>query len=198
MPPEGAPLPLDTEHAADHFRELMVSHTRRLESLCGHWEALDTEPRDENEEPIPDAARGHIRAAVGKARLLISQRFRQFSGLVTNCEKQEGDKKVNPEDLQGFWDMIYIQVEDVYGMFSALEQLQANQWREKSPSPTKSSCPSSTSSSCCPSSKTQPIRDSKKQATNAGPVKKQVQASAGLRALLIKKRAAAAAPRSPK
>jgi len=40
----------------------------------------------------------------------MKERFQQFEGLVDNCEFGTGEKPVNCEDLQGFWDMIYFQV----------------------------------------------------------------------------------------
>ena len=53
---------------------------------------------------------GEIRSTIGKAQLLIDQRFKQFSGLVDNCEFGSGEKETNPSDLTGFWDMIFFQV----------------------------------------------------------------------------------------
>ena len=43
----------------------------------------------------------------------MDQRFKQFSGLVDNCEFNTGEKETNPTDLQGFWEMIYFQVRPV-------------------------------------------------------------------------------------
>ena len=51
-----------------------------------------------------------MRATIGKAQLLMRQRFKQFSGLVDNCEFGTGLKPTTCDDLQGFWDMIYFQV----------------------------------------------------------------------------------------
>ena len=42
--------------------------------------------------------------------LLMDQRFKQFSGLVDNCEFSTGEKETTCTDLQGFWDMVYFQV----------------------------------------------------------------------------------------
>ena len=53
---------------------------------------------------------GQIRTVVGQARLLIAQRFKQFLGLVDDCEFKRGEKETTCTDLQGFWDMIYYQV----------------------------------------------------------------------------------------
>ena len=53
---------------------------------------------------------GDIRTVVGQARLLIAQRFKQFLGLVDDCEYKRGEKETTCTDLQGFWEMIYYQV----------------------------------------------------------------------------------------
>jgi len=43
----------------------------------------------------------------------MAERFKQFAGLVDNCEFGSGVKEVTCSDLQGFWDMIYFQVRTV-------------------------------------------------------------------------------------
>jgi len=55
-------------------------------------------------------ARGCIRTTIGQAELLMAERFKQFAGLVSNCEFRTGEKEVTCTDLQGFWDMVYFQV----------------------------------------------------------------------------------------
>ena len=40
----------------------------------------------------------------------MAERFKQFAGLIDNCEFGTGQKEVTCTDLQGFWDMIYFQV----------------------------------------------------------------------------------------
>lgn len=54
--------------------------------------------------------RDRMRTAVGQARLLMKERFGQFSGLVDDCELGRGEKITTCTDLQGFWDMVYYQV----------------------------------------------------------------------------------------
>ena len=53
---------------------------------------------------------GEIRTTACQARLIIAERFHQFSGLISQCENKTGEKSVLEEDLDGFWDMIYFQV----------------------------------------------------------------------------------------
>lgn len=63
---------------------------------------------------------GQIRTVIGQAQLLIAQRFKQFSGLVDDCEFNRGEKETTCTDLQGFWDMIYFQVHAVSLIFIIL------------------------------------------------------------------------------
>lgn len=56
------------------------------------------------------SAKDLIRTTVGQTRLLIAERFKQFEGLVDNCEFKRGEKETTCTDLDGFWDMIYFQV----------------------------------------------------------------------------------------
>lgn len=55
-------------------------------------------------------AKDLIRTAVGQTRLLMGERFKQFEGLVDNCEFKRGEKETTCTDLDGFWDMINFQV----------------------------------------------------------------------------------------
>ena len=61
----------------------------------------------------------------GQARLLIRERFVQFDGLVDGAEFLHGPRSITLTDVQGFWEMIYSQVEDVGRKFFRLEELQA-------------------------------------------------------------------------
>lgn len=38
------------------------------------------------------------------------ERFKQFEGLVDNCEYKRGEKETTCSDLDGFWDMVNFQV----------------------------------------------------------------------------------------
>jgi hypothetical protein len=56
-----------------------------------------------------------INVAIGQTQLLIEKKFQQFRGLVDRCESGDivdGEGLVNVDDLQGFWDMVYLQVND--------------------------------------------------------------------------------------
>ncbi|KAM6951063.1 disks large-associated protein 5 [Aplochiton taeniatus] len=119
------PIPLEPQHDIPYFRSEMVCETSKLTGLCHLWE-----PRVED-ETIPEEMRDCMRTAVGQARLLMKERFGQFGGLVDDCELGRGEKITTCSDLQGFWDMVYYQVEDVYKKFGALKELESNGWVEE-------------------------------------------------------------------
>lgn len=108
--------------SASQFRDLVQEETRRLTNMCQHWESVPLEPG------ISDEAKGYIRTAIGQANLLMKERFAQFVTLTHSCEQNLGEKKITCEDLQGFWDVIYFQVEDIDRKFDQLIKLQESAW----------------------------------------------------------------------
>ena len=112
------------------FRDLLVSETNRLTSLCNSWEGkLTSIPEDSSFEDI----KGEIRTVIGQGRLIMAERFHQFSGLVDNCEFSRGEKETTDQDLKGFWEMIFIQVEDVNNKFENLVKVEENSWKPLEP-----------------------------------------------------------------
>ncbi|KAI8498479.1 phosphoprotein phosphatase [Branchiostoma belcheri] len=109
-------------HDVPYFRRLLVSQTERLTGLCRTWEETVTQ------DGLTEEVQGQIRTTIGQAQLLMDQRFKQFSGLVDNCEFNTGEKETTCTDLQGFWDMVYFQVEDVDKKFDDLENLKGRNW----------------------------------------------------------------------
>uniref|UniRef100_A0A8D3C117 Uncharacterized protein n=1 Tax=Scophthalmus maximus TaxID=52904 RepID=A0A8D3C117_SCOMX len=75
--------------------------------------------------------RDRMRTAVGQARLLMKQRFNQFSGLVDDCELGRGEKITTCTDLQGFWDMVYYQASAPWERINSLFQSLNSQRRKK-------------------------------------------------------------------
>lgn len=63
---------------------------------------------------------GAIRTTIGQAKLLMSQRFKQFSDLIDNCEFNTGQHPTTLNDLAGFWEMIGFQIDDVSEKFKSL------------------------------------------------------------------------------
>ncbi|XP_005355449.1 disks large-associated protein 5 [Microtus ochrogaster] len=96
------------QHDVPYFRTILQSETDRLTSHCLEWDRkLDLD--------IPDDAKDLIRTTVGQTRLLIMERFKQFEGLIDNCEYKRGEKETTCSDLDGFWDMVNFQKKIVPG-----------------------------------------------------------------------------------
>ncbi|XP_013809217.2 disks large-associated protein 5 [Apteryx mantelli] len=112
----------EQEHDVPYFRHILQSETERLMSHCLQWDG-------KLELDIPEDAKDLIRTTVGQTRLLIAERFKQFEGLVDNCEFKRGEKETTCTDLDGFWDMVNFQIEDVNKKFDNLKKLQDNEWQ---------------------------------------------------------------------
>nr|XP_014427519.1 disks large-associated protein 5 isoform X1 [Pelodiscus sinensis] len=112
----------ETDHDVPYFRNVLASETGRLMSHCLQWDG-------KFELDIPEDAKDLIRTTLGQTRLLIAERFKQFEGLVDNCEFKRGDKETTCTDLDGFWDMVSFQVEDVNKKFDNLSKLEENGWQ---------------------------------------------------------------------
>ena len=110
-----------------HFRNLLKSETERITELCERWEEVA------KSEDLADDVAGEVRSVVGLGRLVMAERFAQFGGLIENCQFRKGEKETNVEDLQGFWEMIFLQVEDVDKKFFSLKELKDNNWERSEP-----------------------------------------------------------------
>ena len=127
-----------------YFKSLLAKETETLTNLCGVWEEklsafLNSDCQSSNEEK--EEVEGKIRATIGKANILMNRkgRFHQFQDLINNCEFNLGEKKTTCTDLQGFWEMIYFQVEGISKDFSDLDEIEKNQWKLVKPEPIKQS-----------------------------------------------------------
>lgn len=95
---------------ASYFHTTLNNEISRLTSMCKTWDTYK-----ENSTNLPEDAKDLIDVAVGQANLLMNKKFQQFRKLIISCENGYGEEKpVTCEDLQGFWDMIYIQVTYLY------------------------------------------------------------------------------------
>ncbi|XP_063797229.1 disks large-associated protein 5-like [Pseudophryne corroboree] len=115
--------PEELQRDVPYFRDFLKSENQRLKFLCSEWDKkVDMD--------IPEDAKDLIRTAVGQTRLLLNERFKQFEGLVDHCEFKTGEKETTCTDLEGFWDMIYLQKENVYKKFSDLKKLEESSWQQ--------------------------------------------------------------------
>eukprot|EP00112_Aurelia_sp_Birch-Aquarium-sp1_P010861 Seg230.23 transcript_id=Seg230.23/GoldUCD/mRNA.D3Y31 product="Disks large-associated protein 2" protein_id=Seg230.23/GoldUCD/D3Y31 len=107
------------------FLDVLKDQIERFTALCEKAE------KDIAQNALSDETSGKIRAAIGKAQLLITKKFKQFEKLcIENMETPSGKKRPMSTDLEGFWDMVAIQVEDVSNMFEKIDELRKNNWKE--------------------------------------------------------------------
>ncbi|CAL4088249.1 unnamed protein product, partial [Meganyctiphanes norvegica] len=114
------------ELSITHFRNTVTSETEKITMTCKSWRELLT-----TSESLTEEIQGDINVAIGQADLLMKQRFGQFSRLIDQSENKTGEKEITCQDLDGFWFMVYPQVQDVYRKFLRLETLKNNKWVEE-------------------------------------------------------------------
>ncbi|XP_050300128.1 guanylate kinase-associated protein mars isoform X2 [Anthonomus grandis grandis] len=113
---------------ADYFMTQLNNEIDRINQMCAKWEAYLDDPE------LPEEATTSINVTVGHSQLLISKKFNQFRQLIIQCKTQQYDEKeITCEDLHGFWDMVYMQVEDLDKRFGNLDRLKENNWEEMLP-----------------------------------------------------------------
>ncbi|XP_073848682.1 disks large-associated protein 2 isoform X2 [Musca autumnalis] len=115
---------------AHFFLRQLKSEQNRLLELAAvaekYMDALASNP------DITEDTMGLLRSASGKARLLVSQKMKQFEGLCHNNlnSSPEDQFPTTVDDLQGFWDMVYLQVDHIDAIFKEVEILKANDWKK--------------------------------------------------------------------
>lgn len=115
-----------SEKDGRYFLKILDRETTRLLKLADNCE-------NELNADLPEEMVGKIHSAAGKAKLLVSQKMQQFKGLCTNNITQvKGEKfPTTNEDLQGFWDMVMLQVDQVDNLFREIDKLKSNGWKEE-------------------------------------------------------------------
>ncbi|KAL8571005.1 hypothetical protein ACOMHN_037865 [Nucella lapillus] len=109
----------------DYFLSIMASEEERLNQQSKRAEGLM------RSQDLPEEVNGRIRAAIGKSNLLISRKFQQFKELCSQHMHPEPEERIPLyEDLQGFWDMIKIQVDNVDDNFAEIDHMSQNGWKE--------------------------------------------------------------------
>lgn len=110
--------------AVAYFRNQLRQESERLLAIVSEWDGYKRERESEISSDYIDM----IDVAIGQTRLLTTKKFMQFSSLIDQCESGVQVPKVLATDLEGFWSLIYIQVENCEKRFARLEQLKANKW----------------------------------------------------------------------
>ena len=119
----------DEERTAQYFQLLLYREIKRLSELCVEWSVIKDEPT------ITEDAQYLIRQAIGQTNLLICEKFERFRGLASDCETGKGEMLVTCKDLQGFWDMMYMEIKDCDTRFEKLEKLCTQGWEEEEEPP---------------------------------------------------------------
>ncbi len=102
------------------LREKLDFEKEKLTILCQVWNQVLTEDLN-----IPEEFCGQIRSTIGKTKLMLNYNLTKFS---ESLENFVSNREINVEDLIGFWDSTYLQVEDIIKKFSKLHKIKGNQW----------------------------------------------------------------------
>uniref|UniRef100_A0A6P7FD58 Guanylate kinase-associated protein mars n=1 Tax=Diabrotica virgifera virgifera TaxID=50390 RepID=A0A6P7FD58_DIAVI len=125
--PEGKDFSNTTspQAGADYFEKLLNSQITRITAKCAAWEIY------QESNNLSEETNDMINVVVGQSNLLITKKFEQFRGLISECKSFEyKEKPITCEDLHGFWDMMYNQVINLDNRFENLEKLRNNNWEE--------------------------------------------------------------------
>ncbi|OXU25732.1 hypothetical protein TSAR_012401 [Trichomalopsis sarcophagae] len=133
IPKQGAETPKKVQEKDGHyFMSVLDKERKRLIVLA---EGAEAELSGSGASALPEEAAGKLRSAAGKARLLASQKMKQFEGLCQkNINQVPGEEfPTTSEDLAGFWDMVMLQVVQVNDLFEQLDRSRKLQWQEVAP-----------------------------------------------------------------
>lgn len=120
-----------------YFRFQLDNEIKRLHCLCDEWNLYSCQ---HEERLLETGAKDSIDAAIGQTKLLTSKKFMQFKGLIDRCEAgatgknqlpndgSEASKPVFVDDLEGWWDMLRLQSQNIDKRFDNLQRLKANNW----------------------------------------------------------------------
>ncbi|XP_030020351.2 uncharacterized protein LOC115440270 [Manduca sexta] len=114
-----------------YFLDLEKKETERLLALAA---SAEKELENLQNQDVSEEVLGLLRSASGKARLLATQKMQQFEGLCYNNinERQDEPFPTTLQDLQGFWDMVLLQVRNVDALYQHIDMLRDNKWQELS------------------------------------------------------------------
>lgn len=109
-----------------HLRAQMDEKKAHLDGLCNLWSGVLKE-----EDGVPQDDVGSILTVIGQTQQLQRERFHQYSTLILQFEKNTAEKTITKTDLEGFWEMISLQVTDVENKFSQLDSRRKAGWKSQ-------------------------------------------------------------------
>ncbi|CAK9834589.1 Guanylate kinase-associated protein mars [Anthophora retusa] len=110
---------------AKNFQFLLHKEITRFNEICKTWAKIKATPE------ITEDGQYEINQTIGQTNLLLSKKFERFRGLVADYETGKEEMLVEYKDLQGFWDMMYIEVKNCHSRFKKLKELHSQDWKEK-------------------------------------------------------------------
>ena len=110
---------VSVESGIDKYSTLLSDTSLDLVSQRDRWQATLNKLTE---------ACDSIRVAIGHTDLLLGKKFKQYSGLIQDARDNPGnlDLETRCSDLQGFWDLIRREVEDMQSKYSRLIRLAEN------------------------------------------------------------------------
>ena len=84
------------------LRERLEVEDFRLTDMCLIWER-------ELEDNVPAVETGNVLTVIRQTQQLLNERFNQYASLIDQFENQTG-RKIVLDDMEGFWEMILLQV----------------------------------------------------------------------------------------
>ncbi|XP_064108087.1 myosin-3-like [Macrobrachium nipponense] len=125
---EMKPADEEQEKEGKLFLRIVDEEITKLQDLINSAESDLKTFRPQMSEEV----QGKVLAAMGKARLLITQKVEQFRGLCQqNIDGPKGEEPtIMAADLAGFWDMVSIQVANVHHLFKEVSVLKTNGWKQ--------------------------------------------------------------------
>ena len=115
-----------TSQDIENYKNLVDETSQTLLDLCDKW----TREIDVNEKQMDEEIVQRIHSVIGKSHLLRTSKFVQFKGFLNDAQGNTIGKPVNSDDIRGFWETIYLQVEQVVKAFAELDELKLNNYVE--------------------------------------------------------------------
>ncbi|XP_066530321.1 disks large-associated protein 3 [Hoplias malabaricus] len=107
----------------EFFLRLLQTEVERMEGWCQNME------REAEENELPDEVLELIRAAVGSAQMLMSQKVQQFFRMCQQSVDPSAYPQPTTQDLASFWELLQLAIEDVRVKFQDLQRIKDSGWR---------------------------------------------------------------------
>lgn len=114
----------EDDNIADNYRKKLDRKTIELQNKVKYWAELSSG----NGSDIPQSVKDEIDVVCGQTKLLTTDKFMQMRSLVNEFDNKSGQMLITTDDLDGFWDMLLLQVEKLEGQFNQLVILEKNNW----------------------------------------------------------------------